>query len=91
MNKQEGDAGFLTDDVKQFQWLVHMIPIEDDGGDADYEEVTLAFPSHFISSQVAQKIRSLKFDWKELGQPRLLGNAYESHTLDTLFKVSLAK
>jgi DNA polymerase elongation subunit (family B) len=88
VNKQEGDPGILAKEMKKFQWLVRCIPIEDDNGSTDYSKVTLRFPSHFVALQVAKKIRNLKFDWKILGQPRLLGNAYESHVLDSLFKVS---
>lgn len=85
VNTQEGQSGILE---RRYQWLVHMIPIEDDNGSTNYGKVTFSFPSHFIASRVAQKICGLKFDWKILELPKLLGNAYESHVLDSLFRVS---
>ncbi len=88
VNTVEGEYGILKGDVKIYQWLVHMIPIEGNDGSTNYEEIEHCFPTHYISSQVAQKIRGFKFDWKTLGQARMLGNAYESHILNTLFKVS---
>ena len=47
MNKQEGDSGILAYEVRSFyfQWLVHMIPIEEDDGSRSYGTVTCSFPS----------------------------------------------
>jgi hypothetical protein len=91
VNMQEGVSGILRSEVKRFQWLIHIIPTINEDGTNNYEDnPTLSFPSLYIGSKVAQRIRDLRFDWKKLGHPRLLGNAYESHTLDTLFKVSEA-
>ena len=72
--------------MEEFQWLVHMIPYEDDNGVTNYEKISFHFPSQYVASKVAEKIHGLKFFLKTLGQPTLLGRAFESHVLNTLFK-----
>ena len=92
VNMRRGHSGVLASEMEilSFQWLVHMIPIEDEHGSTNYQKITLSLPSHYVASQVAEMIRNndLKFDWKNVEYSRLLGSAYESHVLNSLFKVS---
>ena len=91
VNNTEKTEGILANKIQRYQWLVHMIPTKDDEGNTDYGHFGFSFPSDFIRLKVAHRIHGLKFDWKTVGQPKLLGEAYESHVLNSLFKVSQEK
>ena len=81
------DSCYTKQEYDSWQWIVHRNPIENEEG-IDYTEYTCSFPSQHIASLVADRIRNLKADWKTVGDPILLGRAYETHVSQVLFKVS---
>ena len=77
---------YQKEELTAYQWIVHRMPIQN--GVTDYTECICDYPSQYIALQIARRVHCLKVDWKIIGDPVLLGRAYEHHVLDTLFKVS---
>ena len=77
--KQLGDDQLAYDLNKADQWAIHRWPLVDYNGKVNYEKCTLDFPSSYVKTKVADRLRSLGPDMMaKLGSDNiLLGNIYE--------------
>ena len=73
-------------EIDQCQWLVHLCPKK-----GDYRAYTTKFASPHIELQIAEKVHSLRVDWKTQSGSPALGRLYECHVRKTLLEVSGAK